>query len=168
MSLHLPLNFGGYRMPTEDVAVKFCSVCGGRKVGRRCPPCAREQAAAWRAKNPESKKISNALWRLNYPEKARESSVKSREKSPEKTKSAQAAWIDKNREKVRETNKIWKETNRLKIRAKETEDRSSLSDAYLAKLLNRPIEECSREMLELKREKLLLDRKLRALLSEKK
>jgi len=115
--------------------VKTCKKCGESKgldafSGARseCKACAAKCLAKWRAENPE---------------KGRASKAKCRAENPEKERARHAKYHAENVEKVR---------------ASKAKCRASLNDGYIAELLRLPAKKAPPQLIELKREQILLHR----------
>jgi len=115
--------------------VKTCKKCGESKgldafSGARseCKACAAKCLAKWRAENPEKERASAAKYRAENPEKVRARVAKYRAENPEK------------------------------VRAIKAKCRASLTDGYIADLLDLPAKKVPPQLIELKREQILLQR----------
>jgi len=115
--------------------VKTCKKCGESKgldafSGARseCKACAAKCLAKWRAENPEKERASAAKYHAENPEKVRARVAKYRAENPEK------------------------------VRAIKAKCRASLTDGYIAELLGLPVKKAPPQLIELKREQILLQR----------
>jgi len=130
--------------------VKTCKKCGESKgldafSGARseCKACAAKCTAKWRDENPEKDRARYAKYRAENPEKVRASKAKCRAENPEKERARHAKYHAENVEKVR---------------ASKAKCRASLNDGYIAELLRLPAKKAPPQLIELKREQILLHR----------
>ncbi len=134
---------------------------------------------AWREANSEKKKAYDKAWREANPEKRKawcEANPEKRkaydkawcEANSEKRKACYKTWCEANSEKKKAYDKAWREANSEKKKAYHKAWRESLSPGYVSKLLGMEANEVPLDLLELKREQILIIRLNRELKKEMK
>jgi len=145
--------------------VKTCKKCGESKgldafSGARseCKACAAKCTAKWRDENPEKDRARYAKYRAENPEKVRAIRAKYRAENSEKLRASLAKYRAENVEKEMARLAKWRAENPEKVRASLAKCRASLTDGYIAELLGLPVKKAPPQLIELKREQILLHR----------
>jgi len=123
---------------------------------------------AWREANPEKKKAYLKAWREANPEKRKAYDKAWCEANSEKRKACYKTWCEANSEKKKAYDKAWREANSEKKKAYLKAWCESLSPGYVSRLLGMEANEVPLDLLELKREQILIIRLNRELKKEMK
>ena len=155
-------------------------------MGKRKAECTPEE---W-ARVLEQARETQRLWRAANPEKLRERYRRQRAANPEKLRETGRKTAEKrrqlHREKLLEQNRKWRAANLNKARAacrksyqknpekarkRRRGEIEGLADCYVAETLRLPLADCTPELIEMKREQLMLKRltkQLETVIKEKK
>jgi len=112
----------------------------------RCKACSAAQSKKWAQDNPARMKELQQKWNESNPGRINELSVK---------------WAKNNSERVRNNNKKWRENNLERDREKCRRYRAKLPKGYVAQFLGLKVSDVPPEMIELKRQIIIIKRELR-------
>ena len=135
-----------------------CKKCGVVFATQRCLPCKRAEARKWHKENPEKSKATSRKWKEGNQEKVKVAVRKWREENQEKARAASRKWYEENPEKAKAKARKQYEENPEKVNAIARKNIETLSDRYVSKRIGAPIKDLSPEIIELKREQLLMFR----------
>lgn len=152
----------------EQVTEKRCSKCGEvkplemfsnsvkGKYGHKsnCKHCDRVRDQERYVENHERLKAASAKWRKENLEKARGYAAKWRKENRERVNAYAAKWDAKNPEKVKAMSANWRKKGR-----------DVLSDSYVSNSLGIALKNCPQQLIELKREQLMLHRVTKQLIT---
>ena len=145
--------------------MKTCKKCGESKgldafSGARseCKACVAKYDAKYHAENVEKVRARKAKYYAENSEKVRARKAKWRAENPEKVRARHAKYHAENVEKERAIKAKWRAENPEKERAIKAKCRASLTDGYIADLLDLPAKKVPPQLIELKREQILLQR----------
>ena len=129
-----------------------------------CKACDAVAIKAWRLANPQKARDQVALYVKRHPEQVAKQQRKWEMENPEKA----AKWRNNNKPYVLEKAIKWASENREKVRKRSRLQTSLLSDEHIKKLLTSnnsgiSFDQCTPELIAMKREQLLLTRALREL-----
>lgn len=152
---------------------KKCSKCGEVKAveefyrcsrnvdGRNgvCKTCKGEINRAWFLRNREQAYQAQRKCKAANPDRYKEIERKSKEKNREKAAETQSAYRKANAERIKAVNKKWAAENADKVKDYVRNGRRDLADYYVRKTLGDV--EVTPEIIEVKRQQLLVHRELR-------
>jgi hypothetical protein len=175
--------------------VMICSVCGcdcerNHHVQKYCKLCAKEKRKESQSildkkrweENKEQEKARGKKYREKNKDRINEKTKKYREKNKDiirenykkyyeknkdRLRECKKKWLDKNQEHHKEYNKKWHEKNKEKTRESKKEHIKYLSDWYVADKLKIPVKECTKELIEMSRKKIILFRTVKKHKNEK-
>lgn len=87
-----------------------------------------------------------------------------RENNPDKARASIKKWREKNKEKILASKKKWNKKNIDKVIAEKAKSIAKLSDGYVASALGIRIQYLSTELIELKRQQILIHRSTKQLI----
>jgi hypothetical protein len=117
----------------------------------------------------EAKRAANKKKKAKYREKNREVYRAQRRRSEnrrrKKRKELGLSRIKGEASKEKDKNRLilWKKENNSLVKEQKRRARELLSNSYVAKLLRRKVSECSEELIEMKRQQLLVARQVKQL-----
>jgi hypothetical protein len=188
--IHGPLRIEDTKLTIRNTYTSYeCKICINlykKKYRTDNYEKCRESSKIWRLKNKEIVKENNKSWRQRNPERWKEIQRLSyeknyekyikrnkilREKNPEKYREYQKIWSQKNRERSNkmkgDSYKRYIEKNREKARKYSKQYSSNMHDMYIRKLIYKnsilTSKDIPQEFIEVKRQHLLLLRKLKEL-----
>jgi len=145
--------------------VKTCKKCGESKgldafrgARSECKACAAKYDAKYHAENVEKVRAIRAKYRAENSEKLRASLAKYRAENVEKERASHAKYLAENSEKVRAGWAKYYAENPEKVRARKAKFRANLADGYIAGMLGLTVKKAPPQLIELKREQILLQR----------
>ena len=125
------------------------------------------QTAAWREANREKVKADDVVWRVANREKLNAQKKAWRVANLEKVNARERELRKENREKISaqrmESHKANPEKRRKYVAASSKKAAANLADSYVKRELRMPSSQCTPELIEMKREQLLMHRALREL-----
>ena len=136
----------------------------------QCKICVNKTQRLYRENNKEKIKERDRLYQKNNPEKINEISRRYRKRNPEKTKERNRLYYENNKEKIKENDRLYQKNNPEKIkkyqRDAEEKNRRKLGDRYIKRMIRKkhkiPYELISEDMIEIERETIHLNRKVRS------
>jgi hypothetical protein len=141
----------GVDISNRGSAAKRCESCGDKHNFLR----GAISNKAWRKANPDRRKAIQARYSENNKEKIRIKNTECYKKRPEKYKANKKRYYEKNREEIMP-----------KRASRRSSDKDRVSPSYAAELLKLPVSQCTPELIEMKREQVLLHRLAKVLKQE--